>query len=259
LGAIRRAPVATGPRAGCSGRPKPRQKRSPARASGWRERADGEKSPADSERTAGQLWTREFEVKRARLVLSRCGAARKAALGLGRQGRRRQRRWRSSWVHKKRPRARAGARPRGHWARPVWGQGEPCNYPATSLGGAGEGICHPASNLPASEAPNIEARKTVYERIHPETKAGVAGGRPKKTSANLAMVPAKGLAEATAKASGKSHLEAGGSELVVPQKSPAERGTAGHGAPGLGGVKGRAKHHPVTSLRRGEGREGQAA
>ena len=49
----------------------------------------------------------------------------------------------------------------------------------------------------------IARRKAIYEELHPETKAGLAGGRPRKTSENFSEVP-DGFAEATAKATGKT-------------------------------------------------------
>jgi ParB/RepB/Spo0J family partition protein len=56
---------------------------------------------------------------------------------------------------------------------------------------------------PAENALHTAKRKEIYERIHPETKAGVAGGRPKKTSLKLREV-SEGFVKSTSKASGKS-------------------------------------------------------
>jgi hypothetical protein len=57
---------------------------------------------------------------------------------------------------------------------------------------------------PAESALHTAKRKEIYERIHPETKAGVAGGRPKKTSDKMSQVSPPGFTKATAKATGKT-------------------------------------------------------
>jgi ParB family transcriptional regulator, chromosome partitioning protein len=65
---------------------------------------------------------------------------------------------------------------------------------------------------PAENALHTAKRKEIYERIHPETKAGVAGGkaggRGRAKIASAKSAPAiDGFTKATSRATGKSLLK----------------------------------------------------
>ena len=62
-----------------------------------------------------------------------------------------------------------------------------------------EKLCR-ASLSPAQETAAITRRKQVYEALHPETKAGVAGGKARQGSASDTL----SFTESTARATGKS-------------------------------------------------------